>query len=248
MKKSALLCGAMLLLAPGFAYAQESSGAPKDEASAGESSDIIVTAQRRSERLVSVPVSVNAISQQELEGKQINSVYDLAKSVTSLRFEGQAPVFMPTLRGVGTLVLGGSLDASVPVYMDGVYIANTRGLNFDLPNVNGIQVLKGPQGTLFGRNSTGGAILITTAEPSSTMTGRFKATYARFNDVRLQGYVSGPLSENLAAGVSVSYRKSDGYTHNIVTGSNNDAPVKMFNVRPDLLFNNHNGVKLRLSV
>ncbi|QKS01110.1 TonB-dependent receptor [Sphingomonas sp. CL5.1] len=208
--------------------------------------DVVVTAQRRSERLVDVPISVNAVSTDEMDVKQINSVFDLGKSVTSLRFEGQAPVFMPTLRGIGTLVIGGALDASVPVYLDGAYLPNTRGMNFDLPNVNGMQVLKGPQGTLFGRNSTGGAILITTSGPSDTLTGRFKVGYGEFNDLKLSGYLSGPISDNIAAGLAVSYRHSNGYTKNIVTGSNNDAPARMFDIRPDIRFTNNDGFSLRL--
>ncbi|MGC4252518.1 MAG: TonB-dependent receptor, partial [Sphingobium sp.] len=152
----------------------------------------------------------------------------------------------PTLRGVGTLLLSGSLDASVPVYVDGVYLPNTRGMNFDLPGIDSMQVLKGPQGTLFGRNSTGGAILITTAEPSETLTGRFKVGYAKYNDLRLQGYMSGPITDNIRAGLSVSYRKSDGYTKNIVTGSKDDARAKMFNIRPDILLTNNEGLSVRL--
>ncbi len=245
MKISTLLCGAMLTMLPNFAMAQ-ADPAQSEGQKTGDFGDIIVTAQRRAERLVDVPVSVNAISAEEMQVKQINSVFDLGKSVTSLRFEGQAPTFMPTLRGVGTLLLSGSLDASVPVYVDGVYLPNTRGMNFDLPGVNGMQVLKGPQGTLFGRNSTGGAILITTSEPSGTLTGRFKIGYAKYEDLRVQGYLSGPITDHIRAGLSVSYRKSDGYTKNIVTGADDDARAKMFNIRPDILLTNNEGLSVRL--
>ncbi|MGV7121304.1 TonB-dependent receptor [Sphingopyxis sp. 550A] len=246
MKVSALLCGAMVAFVPAQAWAQEAPAEESSTAHADSSGDIIVTAQRRSERLVDVPVSVDAISSEEMATKQINSVFDLGKSVTSLRFEGQAPTFMPTLRGVGTLLLSGSLDASVPVYVDGVYLPNTRGMNFDLPSIDGMQVLKGPQGTLFGRNSTGGAILITTSEPSDVLTARFKLGYAEYNDMRAQGYVSGPLTDNIRAGLSVSYRKSDGYTKNIVTGADDDARAKMFFVRPEILLTNNEGLSVRL--
>ncbi|MFT3975534.1 MAG: TonB-dependent receptor [Sphingomonas bacterium] len=245
---STLLCGTAALLMPAAASAQsagDDSAAPAANASAS-TDDVVVTAQRRSERLVDVPLSVDAISTEEMATKQINSVFDLGKTVTSLRFEGQAPSFMPTLRGVGTLVLGGSIDASVPVYLDGVYLPNTRGMNFDLPNIDGMQVLKGPQGTLFGRNSTGGAILITTAAPSDTPTGRFKVGYGEYNDLRLSGYMSGPLSDTIAAGISVNYRKSDGYTKNIVTGAGDDAPARMFDIRPEIRFTNNAGFSLRL--
>ncbi|MGC4252096.1 MAG: TonB-dependent receptor [Sphingobium sp.] len=206
----------------------------------------MVTAQRRAERLVDVPISVNSLSQQELETKQINSVADLGKSVTSLRFEGNMPAFQPTLRGVGTLVQGAGTDSNVAVYIDGFYVSNNYGMSFDLPNVSNIQVLKGPQGTLFGRNATAGAILITTADPASELTGRVKATYADYNDIKLQGYLSGPITENLSAGMSVYYRKGDGFLHDIDTGSDKVGRVKMFNIRPDLMYSNNDNLKIRL--
>lgn len=244
MRISALLCSAAVAALSAPAIAQEAPANIR-ASEAGNEGDIIVTAQRRDERLVDVPVSVNVVSADEMAIKQINSVFDLGKSVTSLRFEGQAPTFMPTLRGVGTLLLGGS-TSSVPVYLDGVYMSSSSGLNMDLPNIAGMQVLKGPQGTLFGRNSTGGAILITTAEPSDTLTGRMKVTYARFNDMRLAGYVSGPMTDNIRVGLSAHYRKSDGYTRNIFTGAKDDGRAKMFGVRPEIMFTNNEGVSLRL--
>ncbi|MGC4250028.1 MAG: TonB-dependent receptor [Sphingobium sp.] len=234
------------------AYVVEQEAAPMGESGAGgiakgvSDVDIIVTAQRRAERLVDVPISISSIDQQELETKRIDSLNDLTKTVTSLRFEANQPGFQPTLRGIGTGMQGGGVDASVAIYVDGVYLPNTSGMSFDLPNVSNIQVLKGPQGTLFGRNSTGGAILISTAEPSSELTGRVKVTYAKFNDIRAQGYISGPLTENISGGLSVYYRKSDGYFRNIFTGSDNDGRIKMFNIRPDILFSNNDNLKVRL--
>ncbi|MGC4252095.1 MAG: TonB-dependent receptor [Sphingobium sp.] len=208
--------------------------------------DIIVTAQRRSERLVDVPVSVNSISQAELETKHIETLANITQSVTSLRFEGNVPAFGPTLRGISTLVSGGGVDASVGVYVDGVYLPNTSGMGFSLANISSVQVLKGPQGTLFGRNTTGGAILITTAEPSFEWTGQIKGTYQSFDDRRVEGYVSGPLSSDIAFGVSGYYRLSDGYMVNIANGNKHDLGLKMFNIRPSLFYSNHDNFKLRL--
>ncbi|QKS00575.1 TonB-dependent receptor [Sphingomonas sp. CL5.1] len=207
--------------------------------------DVIVTAQRRAERLVDVPLSVNSINSVDLEAKHIDSLANLTQAVTSLRFEGQAPQFEPTLRGIGTLVQGGGVDASVAVYVDGVYLPNSSGMNFNLPNVSDVQVLKGPQGTLFGRNTTGGAILISTAQPSFTWTGNVKGTYASYDDGRVQGYLSGPITSNIAIGVSGFYRESPGFTVNIANGQH-DARLKLFNIRPSLLFSNNDNLKIRL--
>ncbi|MGC4252407.1 MAG: Plug domain-containing protein, partial [Sphingobium sp.] len=158
-----LLCGTAMACLPLTAMAEtpetaqtpaaaETSTAQNQSPAAVSPSDIIVTAQRRAQRLVDVPISVNVVDAEELNSRRIDSLFDLTKSVTSLRFEGQFPAFMPTLRGIGTLVLGGGVDASVAVYVDGVYLPNSYGMGFNLPNIESVQVLKGPQGTLFGRN------------------------------------------------------------------------------------------------
>jgi iron complex outermembrane receptor protein len=243
MRNILCLGGLILSCAPAVAAAQDKPG---DEATARDANEIIVTAQRRAERLVDVPISVNSVSQEDLELKKINSILDLSKAVTSLRFEGHTPAFQPTLRGVGSQVQGAGVDSNVAVYIDGFYLSNNYGMGFDLPNVENVQILKGPQGTLFGRNATGGAILVTTAEPSFEATARLKLKYTAFNDVTASGYISGPLSSNVAAGLSVYFRKGDGYTKNIVTGADDDAAVKQFSIRPDILFTNHDNLKLRL--
>ncbi|QKS00563.1 TonB-dependent receptor [Sphingomonas sp. CL5.1] len=167
--------------------------------------------------------------------------------MTSLRFEGNAPAFQPTLRGIGTLDQGAGVDASVAVYVDGVYMANNYGMYFNLPNVANVQVLKGPQGTLFGRNATGGAILISTQEPSDTFTGNFKASYQSYNDVKLTGYVSGPIADGVYFGIGGYFRKGDGYSRNIVTGADDDGRIKMFDIHPDLVVNVTDRLKVRLT-
>jgi iron complex outermembrane recepter protein len=243
MRHYYLLCGAALFGMSATAMAQDAATSGNAQPSVAE---IVVTAQRRAEKLVDVPVSVNALSNAELATRHIDSLGDLTQAVTSLRFEGQAPSFEPTLRGIGTLVQGGGVDASVAVYVDGVYLPNSYGMNFNLPNISSIDVLKGPQGTLFGRNTTGGAIQINTAAPSFTWTGDVKATYASFDDRRMQGYVSGPLTNDIAFSISGYYRQSDGYMINLAANGTHDLGVKMFNIRPSLLFDNHDNLKIRL--
>src|SRR5258708_3780429 len=109
MKYAVLLGSALIGCLPVIAVAEEQLG------------EVVVTAERRSERLVDVPISVDAISAAELETKRIDQLSDLSKVVTSLRFENTQPSFQPTLRGVGTQVQGGGVDTSVAVYMDGVF-------------------------------------------------------------------------------------------------------------------------------
>jgi len=244
MRKEICLRGLMLACLP--AMMAQAASVDDSGKNARDMDEIIVTAQRRSERLVDVPISVDSVDQEQLELKKVNSILDLSKVSTSLRFEAHTPAFQPTLRGVGSQVQGAGVDSNVAVYVDGFYQVNNYGMGFDLPNVSNVQVLKGPQGTLFGRNATGGAILITTSEPTADLTGRVKLGYAEYNEVSAQGNVSGAVSGNVAAGVSVYYRKNDGYTRNIVTGSKDDDGLKMFNVRPDIVISNHDNLKLRL--
>ncbi|MFT3975548.1 MAG: TonB-dependent receptor [Sphingomonas bacterium] len=253
MTKYHLLCGSLLACTPLCAMAEPvDNSSPADaqatttDADSGSSKEVVVTAQRRAERLADVPLSVNSISQDELQSKHIDSLTNLTQSVTSLRFEGQAPQFEPTLRGIGSLAMGGGVDASVAVYLDGVYLPNGSGMGFNLANVSSVQVLKGPQGTLFGRNTTGGAILITTTEPSFKWTGNIKGTYASYDDGRLEGYLSGPISSTIAASISGYYRETPGYMINIADNNRHDTRAKMFNIRPSILFTNGDDFKLRL--
>ncbi|MCT2399914.1 TonB-dependent receptor plug domain-containing protein [Novosphingobium mangrovi (ex Huang et al. 2023)] len=96
----------------------------------------------------------------------------------------------PTIRGVGTAITTSGGGPNVGIYVDGFFQANTCLSDFDLLTVRNIQVLKGPQGTLFGRNTTGGAIIVTTAEPSSETSGQGKVSYGRFNSVKAQAYAT----------------------------------------------------------
>ncbi|TVV75764.1 TonB-dependent receptor [Sphingomonas solaris] len=176
--------------------------------------EIIVTAQRRAERTEDVPISITSVSGDLVEKAGITRFEDIARIAPGLTIARTGVYTQPAIRGITTALSGG--ENNVATYIDGVYIRSSRGLNNDLVNIASVQVLKGPQGTLFGRNATGGALLIETLQPSLTGTeGRFSATYARFDDRRLQGYVSTPLAENAAVSLLGAYRKSDGYIKDV---------------------------------
>ena len=101
--------------------------------------------------------------------------------------------------------------SAVAFYVDGFFVSDNSSLNSDLANLANIQVLKGPQGTLYGRQAAGGAILVNTLDPSEELSGKFEGRYGRFKERRLTGYLSGPISEKLGFMVAGSYRKTDGY-------------------------------------
>lgn len=180
-----------------------------DEASV-DSNTIIVTAQRRSEALEDVPMSISVVPQQTLSNLGVNSVRDLANVTSGFQVNNAGSYPQPAIRGV-TTVNAGSYENNVALFIDGLYQTTPQVLNMDLPNVDSIQVLKGPQGTLYGRNATGGAILIDTKDPTEDWHGNLEATYGRFNDRRARGYFAGPLSDRVGISVAGTVRYTDGY-------------------------------------
>jgi iron complex outermembrane receptor protein len=167
-------------------------------ASSGQLEEITVTAQKRSERELDVPVSISAVSGDALERQGITSVADLEKIVPGFTFQPSAygtPVY--SIRGIGFLENSVAVAPTVSVYVDQVplpYSAMTPGATLDLQRV---EVLKGPQGTLFGENSTGGAINYIAAKPTSDPQAALDVTYGRFNETDLEGFVSGPVAPTL---------------------------------------------------
>ena len=207
LRLSALLGTAALLMpamaAPAFAQAAEEEATADDNA-------IIVTAQRRSEALEDVPMTVAVISQDSLSTNGVNSVRDLANVTTGLQVGNSGSYPQPAIRGI-TTINAGAYENNVATFVDGLYQFTPQILNMDLPNVKNVQVLKGPQGTLYGRNATGGAILIETLDPADVWGGNLEVTYGRFDDKRIRGYVAGPISEGIGLSIAGTMRGTDGY-------------------------------------
>ncbi|WP_188819613.1 TonB-dependent receptor [Novosphingobium indicum] len=229
----AVIAGATALTAPVFA-----APALAQETSRVDNSVIIVTAQRRSEALEDVPMSVAVLSGDALQSAGVTSLRDIQAVTTGIQL-GQGGAFpQPSVRGV-TTVINGTFENNVAVYVDGIYQVNPQTINIDLPNIASVQVLKGPQGTLYGRNATGGAILLETITPSDWWQGEASATYARFDDKRISGYVAGPVSDRVGISLSGYMRRSDGYmklASRTTPGETdgNAAPLKQDSIRAKL--------------
>jgi iron complex outermembrane receptor protein len=196
---------------------------PTPPSSANAGNEIIVTAQRRQERLVDVPMSITAVNSGALTKAGIQTFTDLDQVVTGLKI-GNTGIFPePSIRGITSFLTAGGADANVAIYVDGFYQPDPLLFSQDLVNLQDIQVLKGPQGTLYGRNASGGAILIRTLDPDMyKFTGKFTAGYGNYNDARGTGYVSVPLAPGLAISFSGSYRRNDGFIKGIVIGKHNN--------------------------
>ncbi|MDC8754513.1 TonB-dependent receptor [Erythrobacter sp. sf7] len=209
--RSTLLAGAAAIAAamPGVALAQDQ----EPEIEAPESSNvIIVTASKREQTLQETPIAVSVTSGEVLEQAQIRDVLDLQTVTPSLRVSqlqtSSASTFI--IRGFGNGDNNFGVEPSVGVFIDGVFRSRSAGALSDLNNVQRIEVLNGPQSTLFGKNASAGVISIITREPQFEFGGSVEASYGNFNNIFLRGDVTGPITDNIAFSLDGTYQKRDG--------------------------------------
>jgi iron complex outermembrane receptor protein len=193
--------------------------------------EVVVTAQRRAERLRDVPITVTALTSASLQQANVQSLTDISKLTPGLRFDYAGPNVQPTIRGIGTTFTTSGGLGNVGIYIDGFYLPNPLAADFQTLNVQNVQVLKGPQGTLFGRNTTGGAILVTTAKPSTTPSIITEASYGSYNDRKLQTYATTGLTDKIAVDFEGLYHAGDGFIDNIYSGRKNIDQFEDFTVR-----------------
>lgn len=210
MKTFAKLLGAsatLLLTAP-LAFAQNADTAD----------ELIVTAQRRAESIQDVPISITALNADALANSGVTRLDDVQRLAPGLNMStiGSGFVSYTYIRGAGTNVLDSGADPSVAFYIDDVYLAGTAGLNFDLLDIERVEVLKGPQGTLFGRNAAAGAINIITERPSETFEAYATLDAGDYDALYVRGGVSGPLGESDAwrYRLSAGHRERGAFTDN----------------------------------
>ena len=195
------------------------AGTIAHSAGAQQLEEIIVTATHREESLQDVPLAVTAIGSEELAAAGIFDATTIALNVPGMAYAefspGQALI---SIRGITSADDGAGLDNSVALFLDGVYIGRQAGINFDMFDLERIEVLKGPQGTLFGRNAIAGAINVITSKPSDEFEGKVAATVGNEGIIRYQGLVSGPLSDGLSGKLVVNHREHDGFVRNTLLG------------------------------
>ena len=216
-----LLCTTALLAQPAFS---QDAAASRAEVDNGQLQEIIVTAQRRAESLMSVPVAVSAITTTDLERQGISSSFDLSASVPSLQVTSAFGEAQPnfTMRGIGVgNEYGANQVSPVGVYTDDNYLSARTMHGLQLYDLERIEAVRGPQGTLYGRNTTGGAINFISVKPNleSGARGFAEAGYGLFNEMRGQGAIEGTLiDDKLGFRASVNYVEADGYVKNIFPG------------------------------
>lgn len=202
--------GADVVALTASAAAQDIQPAGVGDESGVAGGEIVVTAQRRAELLENVPMAIVAVSADTLEKANITNVHELGQITPGVQIQYAGVNTQPAIRGVTSLTNGFGNENNVAIYVDGFYVSDNLSINSDLANLANIQILKGPQGTLYGRNATGGAILITTLDTTDSWTGKLSGSFARFNEVKASGYVSGPLAQGLGLSLAGSFRNSDG--------------------------------------
>ena len=178
----------------------------------GPIEEVIVTAERRAESLQSVAVAVTAFTGEEMDAQgivDIKGITERTPGFTMGTFNPGQPQFY--IRGIGSNEDGAGGDQSVIVFVDEVYIGRSAGSDFDLFDLERVEVLRGPQGTLFGKNVIGGAVSLVTKKPTEETRMKFEGTAGNLGEVGVRGLVSGELAENVYGKVSISSRRRDGY-------------------------------------
>ena len=212
MKKTLICASAVAALSTAFcapALAQDA-----DEDSARRLGTVNVTAQRVEENLQDVPVAVTALSSEQLEDKQVLNIRDLTAQVPNINIAtntGTASAARIFLRGVGEDESRGAVDQAVGIYVDGVYIGRSVGSLFDVVDLESLEVLRGPQGTLYGRNTVGGAIKLTSVKPQFENSGKLGATLGNFNRQEFKATGNVALSDQTAFRLTAFSRTRDGF-------------------------------------
>ncbi len=182
------------------------------------SADIVVTAQRRSESLQDVPLAITSISVERAAQLNLRDLGNLQQVTPGLSFSSGINYVQTYIRGVGENFSNPGVEQPVATYIDGAYVERGFGSIYDIVDPASIQVLKGPQGTLWGRNATGGAVLINTADPESVFRGKVLTEVGNLDHQLAEGMINTPLSDTVAARVAVRYRHDGGYVRNLVDG------------------------------
>ena len=179
--------------------------------------EVVVTAQKREQNIQSVPIAISAFTADTLQSKSVNDINALSNLTPNVNldasspFSGDSSVLSASIRGIGQDDFAFNMDPGVGVYLDGVFLARTIGANQNLLDVERIEILKGPQGTLFGRNTIGGAINIVTHTPGTERRFKVQATTGRFDRRDIAFTADLPITENLLSSLTVSSMSRDGY-------------------------------------
>lgn len=232
-KRTLLLAGSGLAMAmssvPALAQDTANADVAADAETAVEQSeggldDIVVTARKREEDAQETPIAITAMSGAMIEDRQIANVAQVASYAPNVNIQpvgnisGSSASLTAFIRGVGQTDFNITVDPGVGIYVDGVYVARSVGGLLDMADIGSVQILRGPQGTLFGKNTIGGAIIVNSQQPTNEFELKLEAATGRFNRADFKGIVNIPISDTLAMRAVASYETRDGYQRRLFDG------------------------------
>lgn len=223
MNQKTLPLGRLLLSGICFSALGVGSNAFAQQNQTSVSNEIVVTAQRREEAIQDVPIAVTALAAEQLTDQGLAGGYELLQTIPNVNFsKGNFTGYNFQIRGVGAKVVAAGGDAGVSVHLNNAPLTANRLFEADFYDVARVEVLRGPQGTLYGRNATGGVVNVITQQPTDEFEGHFTAEIANYNQQRYTGIVNVPISDMLALRVAATSLDRDGFGHNNTLGGDID--------------------------
>ena len=223
-----------------FSVAAQAQTPPSEPS---ELQDIIVTAQKRSTNLQQTPISITALGGEDLQRSQVNKLDDIASLVPNFKMGEQGGYTQITIRGIGISNFVPLAESAVAVNVNEVYVSRPIAQATALFDVSAIEVLRGPQGTLYGRNATAGAVNVTTARPTNELSGYIRSTVGNYGQLRLEGAVGGAVADDkLLVRVAGFRERRNGYGKNLITGNDID-DKDAYGIRGTIVFNASSNLK-----
>jgi iron complex outermembrane receptor protein len=231
---ASLVLGTMVAAPPAEAADVSSNAQPAANQTPDQGlTEIVVTAQKRAETVNTIPIALTALGMAQLQDAGINAVKDLTSSVPNLQIHtmGAEDFVGITIRGISNLTYVASGNPAVSTYVDGIYVDQPVGFSNEMYDLERVEVLRGPQGTLYGRNATGGNLNIITAEPKPDFGASADVSYGNYNDVAAHAMVNVPVSDTLAVRAALMTHRSDGYFDTEGTTARNYGAADDFGIR-----------------
>ncbi len=232
-----VLCAALLCSGSTWAIADQAETPPAPTREVTPIGEVIVTAQRREQNIQDVGIAVTPLGEEALDDLNIKTATDIVRAVPSLKmnaYSSSQVVF--NIRGVAQNSYGDEQEPPVAVYQDDSYSSSINLASFPVFDLARVEVLRGPQGTLFGRNATGGAIQFISRRPTEEFEGYATATFGRFNQKIFEGAVSGPFSDSVQGRIAFISNQDDGFIENLVAGQEDIGANDHYAVRGQLAF------------
>ncbi|WP_417613424.1 TonB-dependent receptor [Parasphingorhabdus sp.] len=219
--KAGTVIASLCLGLPGMAMAQtieDTTANDTDARLTDEDSVIVVTATKRSQDIQEIPASISSIGGDKLEARGLTSIEDIANAVPNLNFGDHIGTTLITIRGVGSTVDSGVTEPTVATYVDGALMPRSTMSLLKAIDLERVEVLRGPQGTLYGRNATGGAINFVSSAPTTYFSGEVNLSTGSRNAFAASGFLSGPIAEGVYFRVSGGHEEQDGYVRLLPSG------------------------------